>query len=60
MNEKYNEKYKIHNTQRAVQTRIHSATYNQQQRTWKGMRKRRLKLVIFYSVLTVAKRVLYE
>jgi len=40
INDKYNEKDKIQNTQHAVETRIHSATYNHQQRTWKGRRKR--------------------
>jgi len=45
-NDKYNEKDRIQNTQRAVQTRFNSATYNQQQRTSKGRKRRLLKLVI--------------
>jgi len=36
IDDKYNEKYKIQNAQHAIQTRIHSATYNQQKRTWNG------------------------
>ena len=47
INDKYNEKDKTQNTQHTVQTysKIPRATYNQQQRTWKGRRKLRLKLV---------------
>jgi len=52
--------WKRQHTQHAVQTRIHRATYNQQQRTWWDNEKMAAKTSYFYSVLTAAKHVLHH